>query len=143
MDSETRVLDRGEAGRVPEPLHHTPSRSLSIDGGVRQGCAHDSAVLHVTGAARYIDDLPELPGTLHIYVAQSTYAHARLIRLDLQDVRRAPGVACAVSATDIPGINDASPVFGDDPVFAEDILEYAGQSLFAVAADTVGAARKA
>lgn len=32
---------------------------------VGKGIAHDSALKHVTGRATYIDDMPELPGTLH------------------------------------------------------------------------------
>ena len=52
-------------------------------------------------------------------------------------------MAIVVSAADIPGINDVSPVMGDDPLFADRIVEYAGQSLFAVAADTIEQARDA
>jgi xanthine dehydrogenase molybdopterin-binding subunit B len=55
--------------------------------------------------------------------------------LDVSVVRKQPGVLAVLTAADIPGENDASPVFHDDPVFAEQTVEYAGQSLFAVAAD--------
>ncbi len=48
-----------------------------------------------------------------------------------------------LTAEDIPGENDASPVFHDDPVFAEGVVQYAGQSLFAVAAESIAAARAA
>ncbi len=104
---------------------------------------HDSAHLHVSGSARYIDDLPEPPGTLQVYVAQSPHAHANLTSLDLAAVRRAPGVVAVVSARDIPGSNDCSPVMGDDPVFVESTALYRGQSVFAVAASTLSAARAA
>jgi len=45
-----------------------------------------------------------------------------------------------VSARDIPGSNDCSPVMGDDPVFVESTALYRGQSVFAVAASTLSAA---
>ncbi len=114
-----------------------------ISGGVREALEHDSARKHVTGEARYIDDLPEPPGLLHVYVAQSSEAHAGLRGLDLSAVRTAPGVVDVVAAADIPGKNDVSPIFGDDPVFAADEVLYAGQSLFAVAAEDLRSARHA
>ena len=44
---------------------------------------------------------------------------------------------------DVPGSNDVGPVFPGDPLFADGIVEYAGQALFAVAAATVEQARRA
>jgi xanthine dehydrogenase large subunit len=105
--------------------------------------AHDSAAKHVCGTALYVDDIPEPQGTLQVFIAMSTRAHARVTRLDLAPVRAHPGVACVLEAADIPGINDASPIAGDDPVFAAGLVEYAGQSLFAVAADDIATARTA
>jgi xanthine dehydrogenase large subunit len=140
---ETLIQDRGIAG-MPGPLpHDVPAHDDAIRGGVGRTIAHDSAARHVSGEAVYVDDIPELPGTLHLHVAMSERAHARILSLDVSAVRAVPGVACVLTATDIPGENDASPVFHDDPVFAEDKVEYAGQSLFAVAADTIDAARAA
>ena len=66
-----------------------------------------------------------------------------LVSLDVSAVRAAPGVACVLTAADIPGENDASPVMHDDPVFAVGEVQYVGQSLFAVAANSIDAARAA
>ena len=63
--------------------------------------------------------------------------------MDLAKVRTAPGVVAVIVAADIPGPNDVSPVAGDDPMFAEGLVEYWGQSLFAVAAETREAAWRA
>ena len=68
-------------------------------------------------------------------MSERAHARHRLARC-VGRARSAPGVACVLTAADIPGENDASPVFHDDPVFAEDVVEYVGQSLFAVAAET-------
>ncbi len=115
----------------------------TIDGGVGVALPHDSAARHVRGRAIYIDDIPEPPGTLQIYLALSERAHARITRLDVEAVRSAPGVAGVFTAKDIPGHNDVSPVKGDDPLFADGLVQYFGQPLFAVAASTIGEARAA
>jgi len=111
----------------------------------RTGAArkHDSAEKHVSGRAIYIDDVPEPPGMVHLAIGQSTHAHARVTTMDLSAVRHAPGVIAVFTARDIPGKNDVGPVFKDDPVFADGLVQYVGQSMFAVAADTVEHARAA
>ena len=110
---------------------------------IRQPVAHDSAVGHVSGTAKYIDDLAMPANTLELLIAQSPHAHARILDMDLDAVRAADGVVKVLSAQDIPGINDCSPLAGDDPVFAEDIVSYAGQSIFAIAATDMASARAA
>src|SRR2546428_10128693 len=97
---------------------------------------HDSAHKHVTGEAIYTDDIPEPPRVLYVYIRQSDRPHARIVKLDVAPTRAAPGVVDVVTARDVPGVNDIGPVIPDDPVFAERVVEYAGQPLFAVAADT-------
>ena len=120
-----------------------PDAGIPIPGTVHRPIKHDSAEKHVAGTATYIDDLPEPSNLLHIFMAMSPRAHARLVSMDLNAVRAAPGVVDVVSAADIPGKNDVSPVVGDDPLFAEDLVQYVGQSLFAVAAETLAQARAA
>jgi xanthine dehydrogenase large subunit len=118
-------------------------RKAKIAGDVGEPVPHDSARLHVSGAALYTDDLPEPLELLHVYIAMSTVASARIRRLDVNTVRRARGVAAVLTAADIPGLNDYSPIAGDDPVFAEEEVIYAGQPLFAVAAIDLQSARAA
>ena len=105
---------------------------------------HDSAHKHVTGRAVFIDDMVAPAGLLHVYFGISAQAHARIRRLDLAPVRAADGVVLVVAAEDIPGVNDISPTHRhDEPVFAEGLVEYHGQPLFAVAAETRDQARRA
>jgi len=114
-----------------------------LKGGVRQAVRHDSGHKHVTGEAVYVDDMPAPANLLHIYVVPSPIAHGRITKFNVEPVRSAPGVVCVLSADDIPGINDVSPIEGDDPVFAEEKVLYAGQSVFAVAATSIAQARAA
>jgi len=116
---------------------------LRRPGAVNQPLRHDSAVEHVAGHARYVDDMPEPPGLLHLAFGLAADGHARLLSLDLDAVRAAPGVVAVLTAADIPGVNDVSPVKGDDRLFAEEEILYPGQPLFVVAATSVGAARRA
>jgi xanthine dehydrogenase large subunit len=107
---------------------------------------HESAHLHVAGAAPYTDDLPELAGTLHAALGLSPLAHGVIEALDLDRLRALPGVVDVFSARDIPGRNDCGSLVHDDPILAGEAgatLRYLGQPVFAVVATTRNAARRA
>ena len=104
---------------------------------------HDAAALHVTGAARYIDDIPCPEGTLHLAFGLSDVACATLTAMDLSAVRSAADVVAVICAADLPFANDVSPSVHDEPLLADDQVEYFGQPLFLVVAKTHLAARKA
>lgn len=104
---------------------------------------HESAALHVAGEATYVDDIPELAGTCFIALGLSDQAHADIKALDLDAVRAAPGVVAVITAADIPGANDCGPIVADDPILADGLVQYVGQPVFAVVADSQTAARKA
>ncbi|RXZ38604.1 xanthine dehydrogenase molybdopterin binding subunit [Oxalobacteraceae bacterium CAVE-383] len=104
---------------------------------------HESALLHVSGEAAYTDDIPELAQTLHAALGMSQQAHARILSMDLSAVRAAAGVVAVFEAKDIPGVNDCGPILHDDPIFADGLVQYVGQPLFVVAAESHDAARRA
>ncbi|MGB2892078.1 MAG: xanthine dehydrogenase molybdopterin binding subunit [Albidovulum sp.] len=104
---------------------------------------HDSARLHVTGAARYVDDLPLPASTLHLAFGLSTVAHGDILSMDLSEVRASPGVVAVWTAADLPFANDVSPSVHDEPLLATDRVHYVGQPVFLVAAESHLAARKA
>src|SRR3954471_16452521 len=110
---------------------------------VRRPVAHDSARLHVRGAATYIDDIREPAGTLHIAPGLSPIARGRILSLDLDAVRKAPGVVAVLTAADIPGKNDVAPTFDDEPLIADKDVMFRGQLVFAVVARTRDEARRA
>jgi len=110
---------------------------------VNRPMAHDSAALHVSGEALYVDDIATPANTLHAAIGQSIEPYAELISLDLAAVRAAPGVVAMLTAKDIPGINDVGPVYPGDPLLADGLIEYAGQALFLVVAETTEQARRA
>jgi xanthine dehydrogenase large subunit len=116
---------------------------MPVGNPVGKSVPHDSAAKHVSGSALYIDDLPEPPGLLHAAIGLSPHAHARIVSMDLSAVAASPGVAAVITAKDVPGVNDVGPAFLGDPIFAEGLVEYHGQSVFAVAATSMALARAA
>ena len=131
----------------PSPVTPAPQRRAmdvrTPEGEVGTGRAHESAHLHVAGEARYVDDLPELVGTLHCALGLSPVAHGRITGIDVQRLRAMPGVVDVLVARDIPGVNDCGAIVHDDPILADAELRYLGQPVFAVIARSRLEARRA
>src|SRR5580765_6461352 len=53
----------------------------------------------LTGRGRYVDDVT-LPRMVHVAFVRSVHAHARLVRVDLDRARRAPGVVGLLTGAD-------------------------------------------
>ena len=111
---------------------------------IGKAIAHDSAELHVQGNATYIDDMREPEGLVHVAPGFAREgARGKITRLELSGVRNAAGVIAVFTAKDIPYKNDCSPFAGDDPIFADGELQFHGQVVVAVVAETRDAARRA
>ena len=76
--------------------------------GVHTKQPHDSARKHVAGAAPYVDDLPEPPGTLHAALVLSPVAHGLLRNIDASAARAMPTRV---------GTNSDDPPSGTSPMF--------------------------
>ncbi len=104
---------------------------------------HESARAQVAGAATYVDDIPEIRGTLHAAPILSSVAHGRLLRVDATAALAMPGVRDVILARDVPG----DPVLGnsahDEPIFAQETVEHVGQVIGVVVAESVMQARRA
>ncbi len=137
------MLDRTQAP-LPEPHNPNPYANDTHESAIKVPMRHDSAHKHVSGEAHYIDDLPEPSGMLHVYPGLGQRAHAKILTLDLEEVRRAPGVVLVITGQDVPGHNQISPTNKhDEPLLATDLVEFMGQPIFAVAATSRQAAREA
>ena len=124
----------------PQPAAVSPPPVPQVAGTSR---FHESARAQVQGAATYVDDIPEIKGTLHAAPILSTVAHGRLLSVDTAAALAMPGVRDVILARDIPG----DPLLGnfshDEPVFAQDTVQHIGQVIGVVVADTVMQARRA
>jgi xanthine dehydrogenase large subunit len=105
--------------------------------------AHESAAAQVAGAVHYIDDLPEVRGTLHAAPILSNQPHGRLTGVDARAALAMPGVVDVILAADIPGDPMLAAFAGDEPVFATDTVQFVGQVVGLVIARTTMQARRA
>jgi xanthine dehydrogenase large subunit len=117
------------------PAQHSPAVAAALP--------HESARAHVTGTATYIDDIPELRGTLHAAPITSPVARGRLEDVDVAPALAMPGVRAVVLARDIPGDPLLATFVHDEPIFATGEVNHAGQVIGLVVADTVMEARRA
>ncbi|XP_068204376.1 uncharacterized protein [Palaemon carinicauda] len=97
----------------------------------------------ISGEARYLDDLPMLPGELHAAFVQTAVANAKIKSINTEEALKLPGVVSWIDKNDIPGQNSFvvlagafSPVLtGPDPIFVDDRVKYAGQPVGAIVAE--------
>ncbi|MEI8241260.1 MAG: xanthine dehydrogenase molybdopterin binding subunit, partial [Actinomycetota bacterium] len=114
-----------------------------VNSVVGEPVSDESATLHVTGRATYVDDIPAPEDVAHGVLALSTIAHGQITSLDVSRAARQPGVLAVLTAADIPGVNSHAPRSGVDPILAGDEVSYAGQPIAMVVATTRRAAQKA
>ncbi|MFF1412449.1 xanthine dehydrogenase molybdopterin binding subunit [Streptomyces sp. NPDC058289] len=101
---------------------------------------HESANLHVTGAALYTDDLVHrTKDVLHAYPVQVMKAHGRITALRTEPALAVPGVVRVLTGADVPGVNDAG-MKHDEPVFPDTVM-FHGHAVAWVLGETVEAAR--
>jgi xanthine dehydrogenase large subunit len=128
---------------VPPPTRRKAVAGPPPPRAAGRSTPHESARAQVAGAATYVDDIPEVRGTLHAAPMMSTVAHGKLLGIDTTAALAMPGVRDVILARDIPG----DPVLGnfshDEPVFARDTVQHIGQVIGVVVADTVMQARRA
>ncbi len=104
---------------------------------------HESAKAQVTGEALYIDDMPLNDKALLGFVYKSPLAHAKIIGYNLEKARQVNGIHAILSHKDINGINNLGPIIHDEETLASEIVNYKGQVIFIIAAETPEAARTA
>ncbi len=105
--------------------------------------AHESARAQVAGSATYVDDIPEIRGTLHAAPILSTVAHGKLLGMDTTAALALPGVRGVVLAADIPGDPLLASFGRDEPIFATGAVQHVGQVLGLVVASSAMQARRA
>lgn len=129
---------------LPVPPVAAPAEgSKPVHGAAGRSHKHESARAQVAGTATYVDDIPEVRGTLHAAPILSTVAHGRLLGVDATAALAMPGVEGVVLAQDIPGDPLLATFVHDEPVLASDTVQHVGQVIGLVVASSVMAARRA
>jgi len=98
---------------------------------------------HVKGRSIYLDDIPLIQGTLFARVFTSNVAHGRIIKLDISKARDLEGVHKVLISSDITGINQIGGIIDDEPLMAENIVDFIGMPIAFVLANSESIARKA
>ncbi|MBU8539857.1 xanthine dehydrogenase molybdopterin binding subunit [Falsiroseomonas tokyonensis] len=111
--------------------------------GMGAALRHDSALKHTTGEARFADDAAEAAGTLHAALVLSAVAHGTVVSLDTAAALAMPGVVAVLGPRDISGENDIAASGHGEPLFADPLVEFAGQPLAMVVATTRDVALRA
>lgn len=87
----------------------------------------------VTGTAKLTADYTS-PQTLHIKLVTSSYAHAKLIKIDISKAEQSPGVHAVI-------LGQKEPLTGgevkDRPILAYDKVRYYGEPIATVVADSL------
>lgn len=104
---------------------------------------HESASAQTQGLAHYIDDLPEVVGTLHAAPIMSTVAHGQLRGIQTDRAAQLPGVIGFVTHADVTGDKMLAAFAHDEFVFAVDTVQHIGQVVGLVVASSARAARAA
>jgi aerobic carbon-monoxide dehydrogenase large subunit len=104
----------------------------------------DRALL--TGSGRFVDDLAA-GGVLHVILARSPHAHARIRSVDTAAARRAPGVVAVITADDLGPIGPVplmrlapGTLVPEYPLLAAGIVRSQGIPVAAVVAESTYAA---
>ena len=147
MNAPDKIPELLKPGTMPRTtqhttLHKTPHTSphQSAAGHSRP---HESAAAQVAGAATYVDDIPEVKGTLYAAPVMSNVAHGKLMSVDCTAALAMAGVRDVILARDVPGDRMLAAFAGDEPIFAIDTVQHIGQVVGLVVADSVMQARHA
>ncbi len=98
---------------------------------------------HVRGESIYLDDIPEVKGTLYAQVYDAPCAHGKIVSIDYSKAIEYPGVVRVITYKDIPGQNEIGGIIHDEPLLAEDEVHFWGMPIAIVIATSEKAAMKA
>lgn len=107
----------------------------------------------VTGGAKYVEDLPALPGTCYAAALRSPYAHARILAIDSSRAKRLHGVLAVLDREHLEGLNPRVEVgdhgwecgrgTADRGLITTDKVRFDGDLLGMVVAEDLWTARRA
>src|SRR5580704_12054384 len=110
----------------------------------------------LTGRGRYVDDVPAI-GVVRGYVLRSPHAHARIILIDTEQAKSAPGVLAILTGAELKrrGLGTLRPLMPrrkknggpafvcPQPLLAQDYVRYVGDPVAFIVAETLHQAKDA
>jgi xanthine dehydrogenase large subunit len=101
-----------------------------------QKLSHESVIKHVSGESVYVNDIEVNDSLLFGHIFTSPYAYAKIISRNCERAKALEGVHAVLSYENIPGLNQMGPVIHDEPCLAIDNVEFIGQAIYLIAAET-------
>ncbi len=98
---------------------------------------------HLTGKSIYLEDIPEIEGTIYGIIFDSACAHGKIKSIDYSKAEQSEGVIGIITSKNIPGINQIGVIIQDEPLFAENEVHYIGQPIALIVAESEKIARRA
>lgn len=102
----------------------------------------DSAT-HTRGESVYLDDIPQIQGTLFAAVYDSPVAHGKILSVDIDEAVKSEGVVRVFTYKDIPGENQIGGIIPDEELLAKDKVHFCGMPIVLVIGETPEQARAA
>ncbi|HLK45762.1 MAG TPA: 2Fe-2S iron-sulfur cluster-binding protein, partial [Acidimicrobiales bacterium] len=138
----TKIVDAFEL--VAAARRGTPPPRPDTSGRVGTRSARYQGEALALGAKAYVADI-DIEGLLHGALRLADHPRARVLAIDTSKAEAHPGVACVVTAADVPGERVQGALVKDWRQFVAvgEATAYFGDVLAAVAADTRHAAREA
>ncbi len=122
---------RAASAAPPQPVHSIGAYIPMVDGPEK-----------VSGRAKYTADFVE-GEALEAAIFRSPYAHAEILRVDVAEALKVPGVRAIVTGEDCDMTFGVLPVSYSEYPLARGRTRYKGEPIAAVAADTIHAAKEA
>jgi xanthine dehydrogenase molybdenum-binding subunit len=125
-------------------LRGEPLPEADWSGRIGTSLPRQDAATFVLGERPFVDDL-HVPGMRHGALLFSAHPRARVIRIDVTEAARRPGVVRVVTAADVPGVRYQGLIYRDWPLFVAEgeVTHCIGDVIAAAVADTDHHAREA
>jgi CO/xanthine dehydrogenase Mo-binding subunit/aerobic-type carbon monoxide dehydrogenase small subunit (CoxS/CutS family) len=132
--AEVAILEQTEL--LDERGHVCSNTSFKNLGGTQQDWDGREKV---SGSLRFADDLV-MPGMAYARPVFTSIPHARILSIDTTEAQGCEGVVAVLTAKDVPGINGFGMVVTDQKVMCESEVNFIGDVLAVVVAETQEAA---
>jgi xanthine dehydrogenase large subunit len=101
------------------------------------------SIQHVQGSSLFVDDVAAPEGLLCAAILTSPEAHGNILNIDFSEAEKINGVKGIFSSKDIPGENQIGGIILDEPLFAENKVDFIGQPVAIVVAESQLIAKEA
>ena len=101
---------------------------------------HESAIAHVGGEAKFVDDLPSSKDEVWVDYIPSPSAHGKILVHNFEELKQIPGILGIFTFQDLPGNNHFGNIISDEPFLAENRVHYVGQPVAVIASENEEAA---